>query len=193
MLKDAFVLSGGQSHEIEMAMNRPGNGPWTPALVQEMCKGDTFGRIRGVLNGLAEIKPLEHAIDLDATPFCPSDLTVEEHQKGGIFRWDPAKVQLYLSKLQSKGKVIGGHDLRKDLAGKSVLNACLLDYLLKNPHLIPEEWKGKAIFFWGTIYRYLDGDLCVWCLYWAGGQWQSISRWLGNGWRGSNPAALRAS
>ena len=56
---------------------------------------------------------------------------------------------LHLDKGQQNGKWIVGNALRKVLAGKPVLNANVLDYLLANSHLIPEEWKGKATFFWG--------------------------------------------
>lgn len=39
--------------------------------------------------GDAVITVPEHLIDLDANPFIPYDgCKVEEHQKGGQFRWD---------------------------------------------------------------------------------------------------------
>lgn len=180
----------GQMNQLGDALEIAG---FTPDDVTKLRTSPQLSTFKQVLLGHAEIKFLEHVIDLDAAPFCPSALTVEEHQKGGTFRWDSAKVQLYLSKPQSKGKVIGGHDLRKDLAGKPVLNACLLDYLLKHPHLIPNEWKGKAIFFWGTIYRDSNGYLFVRYLCWDDSQWQSDDGWLGHVWLGDGPAALRAS
>ncbi|MDP2789853.1 MAG: hypothetical protein Q8O51_01880 [bacterium] len=180
----------GQMNQLGDALEA---ADFTPEDVTKLRTSPQLHAFKQVLLGHAEIKQLENVIDLDASPICPGSLTVEEHQKGGSFRWDPAKVQLYLSKPQSKGKVIGGLDLRKDLVGKPVFNACLLDYLLAHPHLIPEEWKGKCIFFWGTIYRDSDGRLFVRCLYWRGGQWQWNYYWLGLGWYGDDPAALRAS
>jgi hypothetical protein len=36
--------------------------------------------------------------------------------------------------------------------GRRFLNASVLDYLMKNQELIPEEWKDKKVFFWGTLY-----------------------------------------
>ena len=74
-----------------------------------------------------------------------------------------------------------------------MLNANVLDYLLANPHLIPEEWKGKYVFFWGTVYHRRDGDPCVRCLGWNGAGWSWASHWLGASWTGDRPAALRAS
>jgi len=86
-----------------------------------------------------------------------------------------------------------GNKLRKELAKKRVVNANVLDYLLANPHLIPEEWKGKAVFFWGTIYRDRGDYLCVHCLLWGGVGWRWRSRWLGRDWHGDDPAAVPAS
>ena len=140
------------------------------------------------------IVKIKHIIDLDADPFLPEGWQVEEHKKGGQLEWDPTKVKLYLSENQRNNRVIQGNKLRAELANQPVLNANVLDYLLAHPELIPEECKGKAVFFWGTIYRNSDGVLCVRCLYWIGGGWRwHYSRWLGDGWYVDGPAALRAS
>ena len=146
----------------------------------------------GVLIGTHEIRIIEHCIDCDAAPFLPDGWKVEEHQKGGIIKFDASKVDLYLSKKQKNG-TIEGNKLREELKGKKVLNANVLDYLLKNPHLIPKRWKDKSIFFWGTIYRNSLGDLYVRYLCWSGGQWDWSFGWLGNGFGGNDPAALLAS
>jgi hypothetical protein len=135
----------------------------------------------------------KHVIDCDAYPFLPDGWKVEEHQKSGQLEWDPAKVALYLSPKQQNGKVIEGHKLRKELKGKPVLNANVLDFLLAHPELIPDEWKGETVFFWGTIYRGSGGALYVRCLSWNVGQWYWHSRWLENDWHDNNPAALLAS
>lgn len=140
-------------------------------------------------------KTKEYVIDCDAAPFTPSGWKVEEHQKGGAFKWDAAKQAdaLYLSGPQKRGSYLEGNKLRKELKDKPVLNACVLDYLLANTHLIPESWKGKHIFFWGTIYRYSDGYLYVRYLYWIGDRWGWLYVWLDRDFRGYYPAALRAS
>jgi hypothetical protein len=62
-----------------------------------------------------------------------------------------------------------------------------------NSHLIPEEWKGKYVFFWGTIYRGSGDNLYVRCLCWGGGRWDWGYDWLGGGWDDGNPAAVPAS
>jgi len=113
-----------------------------------------------------------------------------------VFKWNAANVALYLDKGQENGGWIEGNKLLKELANKPVLNANVLDYLFAHPHLIPEEWKDKIVFFWGTIYRQ-HGDLCVRYLYWNGGIWDlSSGRWdwsackLGHRWHGNSPAAV---
>jgi hypothetical protein len=80
-----------------------------------------------------------------------------------------------------------------------VMNANVLDYLLANPDLIPEEWKKdekgntRYIFFWGTVYRRSNGNLCVRCLYWDDSGWYWSLRWLVIDFFGFYPAAVPAS
>lgn len=146
------------------------------------------------IDGLNEIMKGENVIDLDADPRIPYDgWKVEEHKKGGQFTWNPEKVKLFLHNKQKNGKTIEGNKLRKELSHTAVFNANLLDYLLDNQQFIPDEWKGKIIFFWGTIYRISDGDLCVRYLGWSGSQWGWGSYWLGGDFGGSFPAAVVAS
>lgn len=145
------------------------------------------------LSGNAEVVVKNHVINCDADPYLPDGWKVEEHQKGGQFTWDASKVNLFLSDSQKNGKVIEGNKLRKELAKSPALNANVLDYLLANPHLIPEEWKGKYVYFWGTIYRDSDGSLYVRYLYWSDRSWDWRYYWLDIGWDDFDPAALRAS
>ena len=143
--------------------------------------------------GCPEFIQPRYFIDCDADPFLPDSWKVEEHRKGGSLEWDSAKIRLYLSEGQKNGKTIEGNKLRKELEGKPVLNANVLDWLLAHPEFIPEEWKGKAVFFWGTIYRSAGGVLVVRCLRWLGDRWHWRCFWLGFDWYGSHPAALSAS
>lgn len=152
-------------------------------------------QVLAVVRGQAEIKPFEHVINCDAAPFIPDGFTVEEHKKGGQWKFDPKAVAFYLSKQQKGDKYIEGNKFRKELEGKPVLNANVLDYLLKYPHLLPEEWKKderyntRYIFFWGTLYRNRVGSLCVRYLYWDGGRWYSLYYWLVSNWLAYYPAA----
>jgi hypothetical protein len=132
-------------------------------------------------------------IDCDAPPFIPEGLSLKEHQKGGQIEWNPSKVILYLSEKQKNGGIISGYDLQEDLKGKPVLNANVLDFLLKNPHLIPEEWKRECIFFWGTLYLGSLGSLHVRYLFWCGGGWYWGDCWVDDDFDGRVPAAVLAS
>lgn len=181
----------GLMHETAITASKVG---WEPEDFSKLSKDENLLKlIRGVLYGTHEIKGIEHIIDCDADPFIPSGWSVEEHQKMGNIKFDASKVDLYLSRPQRKNNSIEGNKLREELKGKKVLNANVLDFLLKNPHLIPEEWKGKAVFFWGTIYRNSRGFLCVRYLYWDGSKWFWGDFWLGNDFHGDLPAACLAS
>ena len=163
--------------------NRAKNGtvPMSPVLagLQKLIEGDFGSKV----------------VDLDANPFVPDGWSVEEHQKGGQFAFDPAKLGLHLSKKQEGDGRIEGNKLREELKAQPVVNANLLDWLYRkeNQHLIPDEWKGKAVFFWGTIYRDADGSLCVRDLFWLGDGWYWGCRWLDYDWYSVFPAAVSAS
>ena len=70
------------------------------------------------------------------------------------------------------------------------MNANVLDYLLAHPELIPEDWKNKYVFFWGTIYRYSSGGLCVRYLCWNGSKWRWDGNWLAHDFYSAYPAVL---
>ena len=149
----------------------------------------------GLIDGTHEIKKIEHIIDCDADPFVSKGWNVEEHLKMGNIKFDPSKIDLYLSEKQ-KNRSIKGHDLREELKGKKVLNANVADHLLKYPQIFPKKWKkdseGKIrfIFFWGTIYYTSCGNLFVRYLYWGGGQLHSDRIWLDSSFNDLNPAAV---
>jgi hypothetical protein len=111
----------------------------------------------------------------------------------GVIKFTPAMVKLHLDAGQKNGKVIEGNELRKKLDKVPVYGAQLGDFYMANPHLIPEDWKGNAIFFWGTIYRNAYGSLCVRYLFWGGDRWVWGCGWLVDGWGGGNPGAVSAS
>ncbi len=184
--------SEGQTHLLMDSLEAKG---WSADDVTKLgqAKSEQHLAFRDVLNGRAVISYPQHLIDCDALPYCPDGWEVVEHRKHGQLQWDPTRIRLHLSKKQMDGKVIEGNKLRKELEGLPVMNANVLDYLLKHTELIPDEYKGKAVFFWGTIYRRSDGRLYVRCLFWDGGKWDWRYRWLGYGFDGSNPAAVSAS
>jgi hypothetical protein len=184
------MLDVGQANELKLACRREG---FTPEDLKWLCEGNTLSQLRKVRLGQASIEVIAHVIDCDADPFTPDGWKVEEHKKGGNVQWDGSKVSLWLANGQQNGKVLEGNKLRKEVAKKVPFNANMLDYLLANPHLIPEEWKGKYVFFWGTVYRNSRGHLYVRYLYWSGSRWYWGDFWLDLGFFGYIPAAVPAS
>lgn len=142
-------------------------------------------------------------IDLDGAPLIPKEWQgkgwqiLPEDQLPNVVKGqlDPTKITLYLSKEQEGDKWIEGNKLREELKTQPVFSANLLDWLLKpeNQHLIPSEWKGKVVFFWGTIYRVPDGILYVRYLCWHGVGWSWNFSWLDGVWDSDFPAAVSAS
>lgn len=182
-----LMLDVSQAHELKLAFRRNG---WKNSDIKALCEGDVLADVLKVIKGQVKNKIIERLIDCDVNPFIPYGWSVEEHKKGGMFKFNPKKFSLYLSKKQKKGTYIGS-ELRKELHSKSVMNANVLDYLLAHPELIPEEWKGKKVIFWGTIYRDSTDLPCVRCLFWNGSGWDWDTRWLGGGFDFDDPALTR--
>lgn len=147
-----------------------------------------------VISGELEIKHVEHLIDTYAVPFIPKSWLIEKHSGHRLWKWNPNSIQLFLSKEQKINYEVG-FSLQQTIEnqkGKIILNANVLDYLLANPELIPESWKGKSIFFWGTIYRRFS-RFYVRCLRWGDDGWLWGYRRLGLRFYANCQAALASS
>lgn len=175
------TLSIGAMNQLGDALEKAG---FSAEDITKLKQFNNLGGIKDIINGKTIITYSEHLIDLGAKPFCPNNWLIEEHRGTGNWLLD-LSVPLYLSKKQING-VIGGHALKKELKNQKVLNANVLDYLLAHSDLIPEAWKNKNIFFWGTIYcdssdifyvRFLNwsGSRPDWSYYWLGHDFDSIS------------------
>lgn len=183
------IYSIGAMNQLGSSLKKAG---FTARDITRLKKFENLSEIRSVIRGQAEIKAIEYFIDCDTDLFRHEILKVFEHKKDGQLRFNPSKINLYLSEKQSGDNSINGNKLHKELKNMPVLNANVLDYLLANPKIIPEEWKSKTIFFWGTIYNDYNGDLFVRYLCWCLGKFVGDYRWLGKNWKVSNPAALLA-
>lgn len=190
------MLDVSQAHELKLAFRREA---WSNEEIKMLTEQKGLLRqVREVLLGRSEIKVLEHVVDFDKDPSVPEGWSILpdseqlSNRVRGQMKFDQKKIGLHLDDRQKKG-CLEGNELRKSLADVPAFGAQLLDFYLANPHLIPEEWKGKAIFFWGTIYRYPGGGLCVRYLCWNGGRWGWHCSWLGLGWFDDYPAAVLAS
>lgn len=188
--KSVCGIELGAAHELWLALAKAG---FTPALAQEVINSPSNQLAEQMLSVIQGGKQKRQTIDLDANPFTPDGWTVEEHQKGGHIGFDSSAVALWLSPNQQHSKYIEGHKLRQELANQLTLNANVLDFLLANPHLIPEDWKGKGVFFWGTVYRHRGGLPHVRCLHWGRDLWHWSGIWLDHSWGGDAPALVRAS
>jgi hypothetical protein len=132
-----------------------------------------------------------HKFNDTGIPSIPYDgWKVEYHNKGR--KIDLKNLEVHFEPEQEKG-YLKGEVLAERMKEKG-LNVNVLEYLLKNPEYIPEDWKKYyAIFFWGTIYRSSDGSLCVRCLVWDGGHWGQGDRLLDSGFVAGLPSAVAAS
>ena len=135
-------------------------------------------------------------IDCAGTPFIPSGLEYKDEDQiksayRGTLKAGKIFSSMYLDERQKVGVLIG-ETLKLALEGKLVLTAHCLDFVLRpeNQHLIPDELKGKALFFWGSIYRDSHGSLFVRYLFWLDDRLCSSDDWLGDGWDASHPAAM---
>ncbi len=189
-MSNDLMLDVGQANELKLAFRRAN---YTNDDIKRLCEGNVLADVRNVLRGHSSITVVEHVIDCDVDPFVPDGWKVEEHQKGGSFQWDASKVKLWLASGQKNGSVLDGNKLIKDVAKKVPFNANVLDYLLANPHLIPEEWKGNRVFFWGTVYRNTNYFVCVRCLIYKDGKWGSRGCWYGSEFGENTPALVHAS
>jgi hypothetical protein len=137
----------------------------------------------------------EHIIDCDAVPYIPESLRylVEDqlpNRVGGLFVWDPTRVTLFHpqfhfeefedswfgSKEQLASLSRSFEDVVRQLEGKKVLPAQVLEYLLKNTQLIPGAWIRDQVGFYGSIYRSRQYGLkrvrtIAWN--WSGAYWSS--------------------
>ncbi len=177
--------------ELEDAAVRAG---FTPGELRALAgRKDLLELMRQAIHGQSQITKVQHVIDCNAKPRVSQGWKVEEHKKGGQLMLDVSRIKLHLSPNQMGGNYIQGNKLRKELASEKVLNANVLDYLLAHPELIPEDWKGKYTFFWGTMLRrYSNDSLYVQCLYYSVGSWFARYYWLGSYLSGNDPSAVLA-
>ncbi len=135
------------------------------------------------------VPSVEHFIDTDAEPFVPFGWSIEAHHAQGLMRWNPDDVALWLSERQQTGGTASGKAVYAQLKDQPVLNAAVLDYLFDHPELIPPDWEGRFVFFWGTVYRCRSG-LAVRALILKDGILNACARRLDQPWGPVAPAAI---
>jgi hypothetical protein len=183
------LYSLGSMNQLGDALQKAG---FTTQDMSRLKQFKELGAIRDLLSGKASISYSDHIIDTDAAPFIPKDWKLEKHVGSGPWKFDPDSIDLFLSKEQRYHNQ-GGNKLLEEiyaLKGKKPLNANILDYLMSHKKLITKNWKGKIIFFWGTIYRSGSGHLCVRSLYWGGSQWYRLFLCLSYDFYPDSPACI---
>ncbi|HAU66637.1 MAG: hypothetical protein UT30_C0011G0036 [Candidatus Uhrbacteria bacterium GW2011_GWF2_39_13] len=179
-MNDQFKMGQGLGHHLEIAFAR---NNWTEADVNKLGQGDLLAEVLHLVRGTGNIQ-IRHLVNLvsDCLPkeWKQRGWKIESHEGHGILELDPSKLGLHFSPSHNNGKRIKGNKLLTELQSEkiSVLNACVLDYLLAHPEIIPEDWKinenGNNLFtsFLGTIYRGSNNNLYVRYLYWNGNAWE---------------------
>ena len=114
-------------------------------------------------------------IDCDGLPFLPDQSWKAETAgpKEGTLKFDSTTVEL---------QKIGYHKSDWEIISKKLngvgLNGSVLNHLLFHQNLIPTEWIGKKIFFWGTIYTESSGVKCVLYLVYFNNEWTWEAQYL---------------
>lgn len=135
----------------------------------------------------------EHFINCDDIPRIPKGWELIRHDQCGKIKWETENVSFYVvPDLQENGKKIRGYGVRRMIEEMPVLNINAMRYLLRRQCLIPKKWRGKAIFFWGTIFRDHNHNLIVYYMFWEDKykQWQESFAWFGAELDEDNPAIL---
>ena len=172
---------------------------------------DLFRRVReGTLDSDQVLAALQRVIEGDfGTRTIDCDAPIPDGIKEGFERRDEDQLRsrvrgkvavdpanpfnTFLTEGQKAGRV-GGNDVLAELRRLevSVYGIAALEQFRRDG-LIPDEFKGQAIFAWGDILRGGDGRRYVRYVCWGGVGWRWGYRWVGRGWSSSGSAAVRAS
>ena len=192
---------------------------WTKAELTLLGQASEsqYAEISAYLRGELEMVNKNHIVNLAAAPKLPFDgvevvkhestingksqVELEKRSDDNLYM-DGCKIVLTQSRRQLNGRIIEGHELRKELeSGELVLlNSNVLDYIFDHPELFPEHWKTdkkgstRYIYFWGSIYRNpSSGGLYVRFLYWDRSGLYQFYGWIGDGWHDQDWSVSLAS
>jgi hypothetical protein len=93
----------------------------------------------------------------------------QQEQRLRTLIWSPEKFKLWQSSKQHTPAKSDGYIIQNELAEKTLPPVHVLEFLQKNPHLIPKKWQGKCgpyafrIFALGTVFE-MNGLGWVKCL-----------------------------
>lgn len=131
------------------------------------------------------LRTIDLNTDFHKSPNIPSGWSILESDQifsrlRGKWSLNSHDQYLHLTSCQrrSQSRSAKGTVIRAELEGEIVVPANQLDFYLRNPDLIPEDWRGKEIVFWGSIFRDENNELCVRYLVWEGLTWRPKKRLL---------------
>jgi hypothetical protein len=125
-----------------------------------------------------EAKETVFTVDTDIDPFCPRGWRIESTRRCGRVEIDISRIERRLSKVQRDGGRLTCDQFLAEF-GWVGLTAHALDWLLAHKELIPESWKGRLLFFPGTVYQFHVGNRCIRYLVFEGGDRGWSEGWLG--------------
>ncbi|TSC82744.1 MAG: hypothetical protein G01um101420_102 [Parcubacteria group bacterium Gr01-1014_20] len=162
------TLDVGQANEIKLALRKAG---WSSDEVKRFCEGHTASDVRDFMLG-HHVDLSRHVINCRAEPSKPEGWEIISHIRRKPIMWNPKGVKLWSAWDLHLGRP---SEMMEKFRGKPVLNGNVLDYLLKYPYLIPEDWNEAClILFLATTYQDRKGNLAV------GGIWhpQEAGKWI---------------
>lgn len=196
--------STGQALQLMAALAN--NTPWDSFAVEDLQRvidspkesGAAFAAF--LRNGGRMNRGITLTIDrsrkFDPAKFIGKGWAIEEEDERSLAltHVDIASVVLEVSVKCGESYVTGEENLKRLKKANCIrLDAAVFRAFWKNKHLIPESWKGKCIFFDGTVLGDPSGDRCALCLGWCRGGWDWDYSWLGSGRYVSGPSAVLAS
>ena len=126
-----------------------------------------------VIVGKPRILPIDRSQPFDPVKFLGQGWTIEEEDERSLVLTQLDLTEVRLEQMLKKGETsIKGEEKLRRLkeVGHIRLDAKIFQALWENQAFIPESWKGRAVYFDGTILRNPDGNRCVLYLYWSDGR-----------------------
>lgn len=93
--------------------------------------------------------------------------------KNGVSEYTIGNIEALKSEHHDNNELISTSTMIDDFSNRKFPNSATLNYLLKSPRLIPQDWLGKRLYFWGSRYVIPGSAECVAYIVWDGKKWIS--------------------
>ncbi len=180
LLKDMFDRLAG-----------PNGSEWLNALKRFLRRENPWE----IVQPHSAILPINRSTPFDLMALLGGGWSIEEQDSNALAltEIDLSKIELTLTLKEGESSVNGEENLRRlKNTGNIRLDAKVFETLRQNKKMIPESWKGKYVYFHGTVLRNPRGHRCVLYLYRNDGKWYWNYDWLDNDWNGRSPSAVLA-